>query len=1587
MPTVPTDPQFSSQWHLTAIGNITRIWDEYRGGGVRVGVYDDGVERTHTDLDDNYNAALHVVFNGTTFDGNIASSSDAHGTSVAGLIGAEANGSGTVGIAYESDLTGVNIFDPNSQLFINSGTPTGFFAAIAQSVNFDVVNNSWGSTPGYFSDQNGNIANSFTANTLAGWDGAVDNGRGGLGTIVVKSSGNESRNASADGLNGSRFTITVAASSNFDRAASYSNHGSSILVTAPGSEFGAGSLGITTTDRTGTLGYNLRADGAANSDFTDDFGGTSAAGPIVAAVTALMLDANEALGWRDVQNILSYSSTHLGGALDGSAQVTNEDGRWAFNGAENWNGGGLHIHTNYGYGMVDVYNAVRMAEVWSLFGPAQTSTNEQSVTVTDNVPLALPDVVTSTRTFTVAAGLEIEHLALTINITHSFYDDLVLTLIAPDGTRVVLEDRSASDSTNADNGLVWTYGVDHLRGVTSGGVWTLEIFDTAAGDVGTLNSISATFYGTTADANDVYHFTDEFAAAFALDASRRVLTDSDGGVDWINLAAVTGNIVADLTPNGQWTLNGDLYLQTGAGQSFENVVTGDGDDNLIGNSLDNELRGMRGTDQISGNDGNDLLFGGAGNDELFGNTGNDFLDGGVGADFLQGSEGNDSYVVDDAGDVVIEFQDDGTDHVSASINYTLTGDVENLTLIGAALEGYGNSLANTIIGNAGGNYLDGSGGNDVLQGLGGDDLYIVDSSSDRVVETVGLALNDTNDAGGTDQVQAFNTNYSLAGGGGAQFIEQLILFGAGPTNGTGNALDNFIQGSVGNNILDGGAGNDFMTGFGGNDIYILDSLGDTVDESQTESNGIDTVRIGFTYTLGIGVENLELQGSGNINGFGNALANDITGTSGNNRLDGGAGDDTLRGGLGNDTYVVNSGGDVVVEALNGGTDTVETSAATTFMADNVENLLLTGTAQFAFGNALANRMIGTNGSDGLFGGAGVDTLQGLGGDDIYSVDNVNDRVVETLSLAVGATDDAGGVDNVYATVSYSIDTASNVRFVENLTLQDGFGGTPLTTNINGTGNALNNGIVGNNGNNMLDGGLGNDTLTGLLGNDIYLVDVAGDIVVEQASGGTDTVRATFSVAALAAHVENLELQGVANLNGVGNAENNSITGTSGNNRLDGLGGNDVLNGGLGADQMLGGAGDDQYFIDNGSDRVFETVTNNAADTNDAGGVDHITTSITINMNNYNGIRFVENATLTGTADLSLTGNAQANVLTGNNGRNTLDGGTGADILRGGRGDDIYIVDNLSDVTDETGGDGIDLIRSSVTWTLGAAFENLELTGTAFAGLGNALNNRLTGNASDNQLNGGAGSDTLIGGAGNDTYIVDSSGDRIIETITVSQSATNDAGGFDQILSSVSVFMNAYSSISFVESVTLNGSALTSAYGNALANSMFGNDSANTLDGFTGDDFLAGNGGNDTLIGGMGSDTMEGGADRDRLTGGAGQDFLTGGTQADVFAFGVGDMGTSQASADRILDWSGIAGGQGDRIDLSAIDANTANGAGTNEAFAFIGGAAFSNVAGQLRFEVISGNSFLMGDTNGDGVADLFLRLNGVVTVGAGDLAL
>ncbi|NOT15754.1 MAG: calcium-binding protein, partial [Methylotenera sp.] len=402
---------------------------------------------------------------------------------------------------------------------------------------------------------------------------------------------------------------------------------------------------------------------------------------------------------------------------------------------------------------------------------------------------------------------------------------------------------------------------------------------------------------------------------------------------------------------------------------------------------------------IYGIGANDTLNGGANNDTLFGGAGNDVLIGNAGADTMIGGLGDDGYAVDNVGDVVTEAGGlgSGIDIVNAAISYTLTSNVENLTLTGAGnLTGTGNSLANTIRGNSGSNVLSGDAGNDVLignagadtmvGGLGNDD-YAVDNVGDIVTESAGFGT-------GTDTVWSY-IDYTLTDN-----VEKLVLV-TGNINGTGNILNNTITGSSGNNLIDGGAGNDTMSGGTGNDTYIVSQVGDSVVEGVNA--GIDTVNTTLTtYSLLNNIENLTFTGAGDFTGRGNSGGNVLTGGGRNDVLIGNAGADTMIGGLGNDGYAVDDVGDVVTESagVGSGTDTVWSYIDYT-LTDNVENLVLVTGAINGTGNNLNNIIAGNSSKNILTGGGGADTFD-------YNL---------TTDSAVGATRDVitdfvQGVDKI-----------------------------------------------------------------------------------------------------------------------------------------------------------------------------------------------------------------------------------------------------------------------------------------------------------------------------------------------------------------------------------------------------------------------------------------------------------------------------------------------------------------------------------------------------------------------------------------------
>jgi len=332
---------------------------------------------------------------------------------------------------------------------------------------------------------------------------------------------------------------------------------------------------------------------------------------------------------------------------------------------------------------------------------------------------------------------------------------------------------------------------------------------------------------------------------------------------------------------------------------------------------------------------------------------------------------------------------------------------------------------------------------------------------------------------------------------------------------------------------------------------------DTVTENAGE--GTDTVTASTHYRMTANVENLALQGDATtpLQGYGNALANHLTGSAGTNLLNGLGGADTMAGGLGNDVYFADDALDFVVENNGEGNDAVFSTVDYTLTA-NVETLVLQGVAGLkGTGNNLDNAIYGNSGRNTLDGGTGFDALFGGAGDDIYYV-NGGDGVIENPGE---------GRDTVIASINYALSTN-----VENLVLQG-----DTATSLQGYGNDLVNFLTGSDGANLLNGLGGADVMVGGLGNDVYFVDDPGDQVIENPGEGTDAIFSTVS-RMLEPNVETLVLQGTGNLSGDGNLFANKLYGNAGNNVLNGQSGADMLNGGAGHDTLIGGAGNDTFVF-------------------------------------------------------------------------------------------------------------------------------------------------------------------------------------------------------------------------------------------------------------------------------------------------------------------------------------------------------------------------------------------------------------------------
>jgi Ca2+-binding RTX toxin-like protein len=1145
------------------------------------------------------------------------------------------------------------------------------------------------------------------------------------------------------------------------------------------------------------------------------------------------------------------------------------------------------------------------------------------------------------------------------------------------------------------------------------------------------------------------------------------------GVENVNGSNFSDTIVGDQFTNIIRGLSGNDILD---GQGSDDVLSGgEGDDMLSGGNGNDSLDGGSGVDTLIGGSGNDIYFvdsidditielagegtdevrsaisytlganvenlrfegnaslsgsgnelaneitagigsaslmGLAGNDLLIGSNGNDILDGGTGIDTLIGRRGNDIYFVDNAGDVVTEAVNEGTDEVRATINYTLGANVENLRLIGAfSLTGTGNELANEITAGVGPTTLMGLGGNDTLIGGDGDDTLLGGDGNDIIR---GFGGNDTlNGGAGFDELFGGDGDDQLTVTGGADIV-------AGET-------------------LDGGAGFDFVSvetidgdvDFGllsVSNVEGLNSLGSpnrllitSAQLAQFERIGVaariadsgavtlhDADFSGSFLFLGDGVTSLDAGGIGaatdGLSIFGNGGTNILTGSNGSEGLSGGDGDDSIFGGDGRDGLRGEAGDD---------------------------------------------RLEGGMGDDGLDGGVGIDLLYGQDGNDILTPGTVSAVAGEVydggsgfdlLSLnGFGAVD--GDIDISAATIvgieaidggEFSFSSLSTTQFMAasqltgRLALTDGgsvslagkttlsiagdvYGGA-LQVTLSSFGNSID--LAGSTpaiGINVF-GGIGNDVIFGGSTGSQILAGGGNDRIVSRATSGLDNILGGDGDDIIDARLGRGGLNGEAGNDVLMVAENSggsAISGGTGVDRLivegnfftgsvfDGIEAVQLTTGAtlaLTVDQFRDGLSSTAAISGSGTIAIrstsFAPQIVSAAALGLASGT-QLTISITgeSSGDQLNGHASAINILDGGSGSDQLFGGNRNDVLTGGfgsdilfgesgadsleggEGDDTLNGGTGVDTLTGGLGNDIFFVDNAGDVVTEAANEGTDEVRATINYTLGANIENLRLSGgNALIGTGNALANEITAGVGPATLSGLAGNDTLFGSQAGDSLDGGDDNDTLFgrggEDVLSGGNGNDVINGQDQ-------------------GDTLSGGAgddtLRGDSGNDIVNGDVGND---RLEGGANNDTLNGGDGNDVLLGGDSNDTLNGGIGNDLVEGGTGRDLLTGGDGLDRFRFDDGHFaGLTGSDSDRILDF---AQAQGDRIDLSLVDAVTG---GADNAFTFIGTGAFTGVAGQLRFAQSGSFTLVSGDTNGDGTADFAIRVDGLINLVAADFVL
>ena len=464
----PNDPYFDDQWHLYNSGqtsgvagedaNVMGVWDSFNGSGVVISVIDDGVEHSHPDLSDNYVSVHSYAWCGDDSDPN-PNSSDGHGTAVAGVAAGTGNNSiGVTGAAFGASIAGHRL------IACGFSDSTGADALSYHNGGIDIYSNSWGPF------DSGNILDGPGPITIAAIEDSIYNGRSGLGNIYTWAAGNgldADDNSNYDGYSNSRYSIAVAAITHYGKQSWYSEPGANILVTAHSNGGSPTYEGITTTDITGTGGYD-------GGDVTHDFGGTSSATPLVSGVIALVLEANPDLTWRDVQNILVHSSR----------KNDANDSSW------NVNGAGHDVSHKFGFGAVDAGAAVSLALNWSSSG---VETNASFGPYTPNLDIDNGPSTWTEFNLSVPVDLRLESVDIFVDITHDARGELDIVLQSPSGHESWLAEEHTDNNADYSN---WRFGTVQHWDESSQGDWTLKVRDSVSGsNSGTVDSWEVIFHG------------------------------------------------------------------------------------------------------------------------------------------------------------------------------------------------------------------------------------------------------------------------------------------------------------------------------------------------------------------------------------------------------------------------------------------------------------------------------------------------------------------------------------------------------------------------------------------------------------------------------------------------------------------------------------------------------------------------------------------------------------------------------------------------------------------------------------------------------------------------------------------------------------------------------------------------------------------------------------------------------------------------------------------------------------------------------------------------------------------------------------